>query len=636
MICPDCGARIPTGMRRCGACDRPLTSVPEGPDAASALALTASATLAPSPAYPGAGHRHPRPGWRILLALVPAMLAVAAVVAVFTLRLTLVASQGTIDDLLPAGTALYAEVNLGPTGDQAANLDRIRAAFTGQPGWSRIGQDLAAAYSAGTQGRAGSGSGCPAGDTLNRVLDWTDGHAGLAITDPAALRAASAQDAAARDAVVLVVGLKIQGTLAQVVGERGLGSADVATRYKGTDLYRLAGPSGCAAARDLHGYAAIVRGYAVVGATQVAVEREIDVVHGDRPALSGVAGYSRVRQALPAARLALLYLDTPALLAQMPGSGAASIAGSRQQRQALARQTSALQAGAGPTGMAVAATATGLDLQVVQLGAGSIPGFTGVISEAATRLLPEGSLALLSTADLRATYRAVSAQLLADGLITRRDLDQAQATVGDSLDLLDGETALSLLPTDMRALAHLSDRDTTGLPLVLLVDMRRHPRAPQTIARLLTRLDPSNPPLGLAPAVAGHGIALHVNRAGYGYALADGWLVVSPSIARAVDAIEAVRHTGRPSMAAGLAGVLSAPSEGRALRGSLLVDLRALRTSLEALLPQTSSGDQAGYRDVQPLLAPWRALSLRVSQGSGGNGSQGELARLDLFIAIAP
>lgn len=617
-MCPHCGAPTVREAARCPRCGAP--SMQNVDEVAPAVAL--SVTTPPSTARP-----RRRPSARLAAAVVAALAAVVGggAYAARTLTVTLVSPSGSVADLLPAGTVLYASLAVRPGGDQGANLRTLTAAFTGQPGFSRIREEIA-----GQLVGSGACTGTVRARALaDRVLSWADGTAAIAVTDPAVLRAHDA--AGARDGVVGILGLRVQLSIADIVTQQHLGSAAPAGEYNGVAIYALAGTPGCGpTGRAASGYAALIHGHAVIGATRRSVEREIDVARGTTPALSASATYRRATAALPPDGLAYLYVDTAAIIKQVPGARG-TLAGISKTAAQLGSgpQIGAAGAALGPTALSIAARPTGFDLQAVQISTSPLPNAGGVTPNRAASAVPDGTLFYLSLDNLKGTYAAAVASLKANGLIDDRTISRIQRDYGDALSLLDGEVAVALLPLDARAASAASPQHTDAVPLVALLDVSAHPGAAATSRRLLRTLIGDSPPF--APMGTVHGFALYGAPAGYGFTQIRQWLVFSTAIEQTSAALSHVLYDGGRSLASGAQYALAQQALGAGKTGLMFMDLSGIRTTMEGLFGAPASDTRRQYDRIRPLLVPLRAMAFSSSAEDGGRTS-----RSDLFIAIAP
>jgi hypothetical protein len=599
-------------------------------DAARTPSSLFSGAAMPAPSHTGGRRRATRTIALAATALLTALSAGSAVAA-RSVTVTLVSAHGRIADLLPASTVLYAGATLAPSGSQGATLRTLESAFTAQPGFATMARQVTALLSSAT------GSSCNAGSrpvTWDAQFgSWINGTLAVAVTDPAAFRHGGTSRAAQDDAA-LVVGLKVRRSLADLLTQHQLGSATRALRYGGVDLYAIQHRSGCGTATSntaATAYAAVLNGYAVVGLTPRSVEREIDVYRGLLPALSRSASYQEVAHTVSPDGLAFVYLDTPALLHYVPSAGAlfSRLAGASPSSATRQASATALYEALGPTGLALSAQPTGFSLQLVQLTRTST-GAAAFTPNRALTALPDGSLFYLSLDNLKAMYRTVGTELARDGVVTSQNLDQFSEQFGSVIDLVDGEYAIGLLPTNLRATARISDHDTTGLPLVLLVDVARHPEAVATVQRALRAAAGGDPSLQFTPSRTVHGDTVYSVPAGYGYARIGSWLVASTAIKHVAASIEGVLKEGRPSMASGTAYHLVRQTVAGRQVGVLVVDLRSLRASAEALLADSSPSNRRQYAMARPLLLPLRALTI-----SGGSANNGHVSRVQIFLAVS-
>ena len=616
----------------------PTTSAVAGPLGARLSQRGTGATSAAAASVPAVvalcGARR-RPGSRaaLIIAALLAVLVGGGVVGARMLTLTVVSARGPMADLLPASTVLYASANLQPDGAQGTNLQALTAAFTDRPGFARI-RKLITDGIAAKPGQPGCHAQAPfSWDDMRH--SWINGRMAVAVTDPAALGATGSNTQAARDSIVGIIGLRVTLTLGDVFSHFRLGTAAQSSSYNGVTIYSIRSDSTCGPSlpttSGVTGYATLLNGYAVIGASPASVEREIDVYQGKLPKLSESAGFKRLGAAIPADGLAFAYLDTPTLVRSIPGGSPylstlpASLRGmSTDPRYADARGA------LGPSGLALTAKPTGFDLQAVQLSNVPLPSLAYTTPNAAARALPDGTIFYLSLDNLKALYDSATGQLRKSGLLDARSLQQTNTQVGDALGLLDGEYAFALLPTDMNAASHLSGSDTTGLPLVAMIDLGARTDAPLAIRRTLAGFDSGPSPFGLVPSHSPRGAAIYAASAGYGYALIKNWLVISPSIKAVTASMEGTLYGGKPSLAGGsIYGLLHDVIGGKQTE-VMLLDLGSLRTGMEALLPRGSATIRDRYETIRPLLVPIRALALSATAEDGG-----KTERADLFLAIA-
>jgi hypothetical protein len=547
-------------------------------------------------------------------------------VAARSLTVTLVAAHGRIADLLPASTVLYAGATLAPDGSQGANLRTLERAFTAQPGFATMARQVTALLSSATGTNCNAGSRPVSWDA--QVSSWINGTLAVAVTDPAAFRHGGTSRAAQDDAA-LVVGLKVRRSLADLLTQHQLGSATRALRYGGVDIYAVQNRSACGTAATE--YATVLNGYAVLGLTPRSVEREVNVYRGITPSLSRSATYQQVAHAVSPDGLALVYLDTPTLLHYVPGAGAlfSQLAGSSPSGATQQAPSTALYSALGPTGLALSAQPTGFSLQLVQL-TRTATGAASFTPNRALTALPSGSLFYLSLDNLKAMYKTVAAELARGGVVSSKSLARFTRQFGSVIDLVDGEYAIGLLPTNLRAAAGLSDKDTTGLPLVLLVDVARHPEAVAMVQRALRSAAGGDPSLQFTPSHTAHGDTVYSVPAGYGYARIGRWLVASTAIKHVAASIEGVLKEGRPSMATGTAYRLVRQTVAGRQVGVLVVDLQSLRASAEALLADSSPSNRRQYAMARPVLLPLRTLTI-----SGGSAEHGHVSRVQIFLAVS-
>jgi hypothetical protein len=564
----------------------------------------------------------------IVLAATALLVALSAgsAVAARSVSVTLVAAHGRITDLLPASTVFYAGATLAPDGSQGANLRTLEHAFTAQPGFAAMARQVTALLSSATSTTSCIAAARPVAWHA-QFGSWLNGSVAVAVTDPAAFRHGGSSRAA-QDDVALVVGLKIRRSLADILTQYQLGSATRALRYGDVDIYAVQNRSACGTAATA--YATVLNGYAVLGLTPRSVEREVDVYRGMLPSLSRSTTYQQVAHAVSPDGLAFVYLDTPTLLHYVPSAGAlfSRPAGSSPSGATRHASSTALYGALGPTGLALAAQPTGFSLQLVQL-TRTATGAASFTPNRALTALPDHSLFYLSLDNFKAMYKTLAAELTRDGVVSSQNLAQISEQFGSVIDLVDGEYAIGLLPTNLSA-AGVSDKDTTGLPLVLLVDVARHPEAVATMQRALRTAAGGDPSLQFRPTRTAHGDTVYSAPAGYGYARIGRWLVASTAIKDVAVSMERVLYEGQPSMASGTAYRMVKQTVAGRQVGVVVVDLQSLRANAEALLADSSAANRRQYAMARPLLLPLRALTI-----SGGSAEHGHVSRVQIFLAVS-
>src|SRR5579859_15328 len=194
-----------------------------------------------------------------ILLILGAGTAVAFTVPVFTANAT-----NSVAQMLPAGTVFYVSADLNPTGAKLANLERIRHAFTDQPGWANITK----LYNSSTQQQS-SQSACFR-QTQNQVsANLSDlGHdTALAMTSEIHLKGGLDTMTALKRNLVVVAPLHVQRTLIQALSGLSIALPQHAADYHGTAIYaetfRSCGHATGNTAQTV--YAALVKNYVLLG-----------------------------------------------------------------------------------------------------------------------------------------------------------------------------------------------------------------------------------------------------------------------------------------------------------------------------------------------------------------------------------
>ena len=665
MFCGNCGARAITGALFCGACGTPV--VPDGAGApagmggaaferaadpmapvgiappattyedrgiARDLEEAAAWPLAPAPGVES-GTSAPKRKRRILTRVIAAAVVVlaAGAIAARMVTITLLASHGSIADLLPATTAIYATVNLSPGGSQGDHLRAIEQAFSSQPAWESVRQQVDSLLN-GTANGSGvtGGSGQP---TWNQIMGLTNGQFAVAVTNASALTSAGGYpNQPIRDALVLIAGLKVQGTLSDIVSQHSLGSPTKVDTNNGADIYQISGgifANGTA-------YATILNGYAVIGETEAALIPEIAVLRGHAPRLSDNPNYKAVTKQAGADGVAFAYADDAALVATLQANQQAeyNLMSTSQGVQGLNADLAMTQPYLGPLGISVTVQADGLALHAANLTAGSTLVSSGGAPSQGATALPANSLAYLSLHNLTALYGTEIDQLLRYGVMSQDTFDQTENQVAGAISLLDGEAAIGLLPLNLNALQSVNLNTyngpvtTTGLPLVALIDVSQHPDALTTVRAWLDRTfyqyGENN---AFYTSVTPHGNPLYVWSGGWGYAQIKNWLVLSPAIETAANSVEGVLYGGQGSLAA--ADPNLAPSQsGSGSQAVMAIEIQPIFQMLESQMPSMSYDAQRIYQSWEPWLAPLRSLKVTTGTGAGGTATT-----LDAVLTMA-
>ncbi|MGH2411695.1 MAG: hypothetical protein ACRDGS_15200, partial [Chloroflexota bacterium] len=375
---------------------------------------------------------------------------------------------------------MYATVNLSPGGSQGDHLHAIEQAFNSQPGWESVRQQIDTLLNRAPNGNGVATGGQP---TWNQVLGLTNGRFAVAVTDASALMASGngMSQSPTENAVVLIAGLKVQGSLSDIASSHNLGPSSKVDTYDGADIYQIS--SGIFSGGEA--YATILNGYAVIGATEGALTPEIAVQRGHAPPLSDSATYKSVTKQVSTDGVGFAYIDDAALVGALQANQQAeyNAGGSSQGVQELNAEIALTQQYLGPLGIAVTVQANGLALHAVNLTAGGATVSSGETPNQGATALPANSLAYLSLHDLTSVYGNQMNQLLRYGAVSQYTFDQTENQVDGAISLFDGEAAVGLLPLNLNALQSVNlntyngQATTAGLPLVALIDVTQHPDA---------------------------------------------------------------------------------------------------------------------------------------------------------------
>jgi hypothetical protein len=253
-----------------------------------------------------------------VVALVIVTVMVVGAVVAATVPVYAVAAQSNVAAMLPASTPFYLSVDLNPTGATKSGLDQIESAFTGERGWAH--NSIVRFLRHSTQAKSSAGD-CYRGDGRQALSSFSElGHqTTLAVTSLKGVPRANAQSETAdaghavRRDIVVVAPLNIHETLVQALTSAfSLSWPKQAGSYKGTTIYSESLHSCSQASGGASGdtlYAALVKGWAVIGVTQAALRPVIDTANGSRPSLAHLASYSKLESPLPQNQLVGYYFN---------------------------------------------------------------------------------------------------------------------------------------------------------------------------------------------------------------------------------------------------------------------------------------------------------------------------------------
>ncbi|MBV9281916.1 MAG: hypothetical protein JOZ41_17695, partial [Chloroflexi bacterium] len=576
-----------------------------------------------APAGPGPGtlvatrRRSRRPALIIPAVLILLLLA-GGTAAAFTVPAFGVTAETSLGQMLPASTVFYVSANLNPTGATRTNLDRIERAYTSQPGWSTI----ASTYNKSTENNTGSSGSCYR-QTKSQITDHT-GDLGqdtaLVMTSPQGINASNTSDSAAliaavkRDFVV-VAPLNAKRTLVQVLTGYNFSLPQKSQTYHGTTIYAETFQSCNQASGGTAStvYAALVKNWVVLGLVPQAIYPIVDTAKGQIATLASTNAYSSLMSKLASDHLGSYYLNGKELAAAGVYDALKNVSSSTNVASPYLSQTQVPAAGT------LSVDSHGFDLTAAAYNAsGNVT--TTQSGGAAASLIPADALGLLSVQGLRSTLTTEYDQLKSNGLISASISKTFDPIVSDITTDMSGETDLIML----RPRAAMNANDPSTIPLTLMWQENNDASASQHLQDVVTKLGLGSP---LTSATASDGTQYYATKQGIGYAVRKGWAIVSLSLPAALNTLAA-----RPPQS-----LASVDSFKRGIPGSftptgtLYLDARGLRTSLENLiLPTQDSTQQASYNNqVKPFIAPIQTIS-----GSAGSTNDGEIGISTLIVDI--
>lgn len=549
-----------------------------------------------------------------LLALLVVLLIAGTAVA-FALPVVSVTPEKPIAQMLPAGTAFYLSADLNPSGDTKTNLDAIEHAFTDQPSWKNIANTFNGTMHSSQQSNA----------CYHQTQGQVQAHLGdlghssafaLIGTGGVNMAAGTQSQTALEHNAVFLASLDVHMTLVQALGGFHLTLQQTSTDYHGTTIYQESFPA-CGKVNPSMPqtiYAAVFKGYVVLGLIPDPVERVIDTGSGSAPSLTSLPSYQTLMAQLPSNQLGGYYFSGSALkglgllkaLRLAPNAG--SVPGSYYQN---VQKPTAGALGVEPDGFRLTAAAySPSGSRKSQAPAGQL-----------AAQLPSDTLALLSVQNVAAIARNVESQLKKAHLLTGSTATSFNAMTNNITGDLSGEAdAVLLHPTGA-----MNFHGTNGkfvVPLSLLWQVKDDAVATQHLNDLAMQLKVSSQ---LTPATASDGTPYFVTKDGYGYAVRKGWAIVSLAILQQISALSPAQNLA--SNPAYLKTTLNGLTPG------LLwyFDLHNLRLQLEAsLLPSVVSSATQYNQYAKPILTPLQSLS-----GSAGTSRDGQLGLTTLFLGIS-
>jgi hypothetical protein len=250
----------------------------------------------------------------------------AAVVAFGFLR----GSADAMVSFAPSDTAVYANLDLEPSGGQLLSLNDILGKFPGLSGGSRdatINQWL-------DSGLAQSGL------SHRDVRSWLGSQLSLIVlrSSDAAIPAEVSLLASTNDSAAQAMFAKFKS------GPVGTTQRWTSATYDGVTVHAGQDPSG---GTDIW---AINAHTVIVGTSETAVDEVIDTSQGKHAGLTSEADYTAVQARVPADRLAFLYLDVPHLGAMIPSAGSLGVSSALSGYEGIGEAVVASSSGITVTG----------------------------------------------------------------------------------------------------------------------------------------------------------------------------------------------------------------------------------------------------------------------------------------------
>ncbi|MGH2443275.1 MAG: DUF3352 domain-containing protein [Chloroflexota bacterium] len=528
------------------------------------------------------------------------ILILAAGLVAFAVPLVNVGTGKDLGHMLPASTVAYVSLDLNPSGSSGTNWNRIVHAFTNQPGWqseTRTFDQL--------KGSSPNSSDCYQ-QTEGQISSHLGqlGHASAIALVPAPGMHPLATGAATtiKQSIVFLAALHVRMTIIQVVSAFPLTIPHQTETYRGVPIYRETFPECGAvnAAAPQAVYAAVDQGYVLLGLLPAPIKRVIDTAAGKAPDLASTAVYSSLMKRVTPGGLATYYLNGAAF--SRLGVG-----------QLALPSTTTPSARTESSAASVYAEAHGLRVLAI----GSSPAAGASASHSAgliAKKLPADTLGLLSLGSGKAILNAVERS--ARGLLSSSlsGLFPAAVTplIRDFSQSMSGELDLAL-ETPSKPLTLSGVGAGAGLPLSLLWQVSSPATAQRDMTDLVRRLLP-NARFRLVTLPDGATYRVTVNR--YGYAVRNGWAVMSLSIPGILQQLS----TPPSAPLAATVGYQHAISPGTKPGSLFLLNVQGLRLQFEnSLLPGLNVQMRTQYQSyVQPLLAPIQTIS--ESTGNSGNG----------------
>jgi hypothetical protein len=281
------------------------------------------------------------------IAIVASFVLVTGVTAALTVPAVALSAQKSIPQMLPFKTALYVSVDVNPGPGTRSDLANLAHDYTAQRGWSAFANEFR------TEARGSQHQSC-FNKSVSKATDHLPylGHdTSLAVlAGPHSRRHAKShawKSELARN-LVLLAPLDVRMTLFDAVAGFAFSAPKESQHYNGISIYRESVPT-CGLNRQLvpdEYYAAVDKGYIIAALVPGPIERVIDTAAGTSKSLAANTTYLNLVAHLPASQIGGYYVN-PALLGGRSGlldriSGSGVLPGAA----VFALRHSTLQAGA--------------------------------------------------------------------------------------------------------------------------------------------------------------------------------------------------------------------------------------------------------------------------------------------------
>jgi Protein of unknown function (DUF3352) len=536
------------------------------------------------------------------LAVVLSFVLVTGVTAALTVPAVALSAEKSVPQMLPFNTALYVSADVNPSAGTRSNLANLAHDYTSQTGWSTFGEKF------GTEARGSLGQSC-FHKTVSKATDHLPylGHnTSIAlITSPFKSRGVRLsrnwQTALARNLVVLAP-LEVHMTLIDAVAGFAFSAPKESQHYSGVSIYRETVPT-CGLNRQLVPsvyYAAVDKGYIVAALVPDPIKHVIDAAAGRSRSLALNTAYGNLTAQLPADQLGSYYVN-PSLLGGRTGL-LRKIAATHLLPDAVtfALRHSTLQAGSVtslPGGLEITDACPTQWSEVAQQ----------PVSGSLATLLPATTQGYASSNGLRSSLQA-AVSLLKNQAIAPRPAAAAQlilANVRREIDFLVLGPKDQMPVIDRAPATRLSAAIYWRTPSDKKISRR-------VMAAIIRRLGDNSALRRGTQGAIGYG----VDSLGAGYAVGNGWALVSNSLFRAIDTLQSRPQQSLATLPA--YGSLSTP--GTTNEAIFYLDVagrkRIVWKLIHALVPASIHQYE---QDIHLILGPVQGVSgtVRVDSKAG-------------------